>query len=207
MTTPATATCASEWTDLRLRRRKRLLHSAFELLERRGFDRTSVERIAEHAGISRRTFFNYFPSKESLLAHLHREVTEEAVGVLLDQREARPLEAVRKALLHFGDAMEPFHTIAGAMLRAVYTEPELRAQDVEDSRRFMPLLEGRLAEARQRGALSRAIEPARAAGFLMSVVTGALTHWALRDDVDAGELRELLDERLRWAFAGLERVS
>ena len=44
----------------------RVSHVGLELFSRDGFDATSVEAVAEAAGISRRTLFRYFPSKNDL---------------------------------------------------------------------------------------------------------------------------------------------
>lgn len=41
-------------------------HVALRLFRDRGFDNTSIDDIAEAAGIGRRTFFRYFPSKSDL---------------------------------------------------------------------------------------------------------------------------------------------
>src|SRR5947209_20374773 len=42
--------------------------AAIDLFDRKGFDETTVEEIAQAAGTSRRSFFRYFESKSDLLA-------------------------------------------------------------------------------------------------------------------------------------------
>ena len=80
----------------------RVCHVGLELFARDGFDATSVEATAEAAGISRRTFFRYFPSKNDVawgdfdaqLAHMR--------AFLAGQPADEPLDRVlRRALLDF----------------------------------------------------------------------------------------------------------
>lgn len=42
--------------------------AAIDLFAKKGFDETTVEEVADAAGISRRSFFRYFESKDDLLA-------------------------------------------------------------------------------------------------------------------------------------------
>lgn len=49
--------------------REAIWDAAIELFAARGYDETTVEEIAEAAGISRRSFFRYFASKSELMAH------------------------------------------------------------------------------------------------------------------------------------------
>ena len=49
----------------RLETRLRIEDAATELVDKHSFGEVTIEEICELAGISRRTFFNYFDSKES----------------------------------------------------------------------------------------------------------------------------------------------
>jgi AcrR family transcriptional regulator len=59
----------------------RLRIGALYLFETRGFDATTAEDIAQSAGISRRTFFRYFPVREDVLFSDHA-----AYLLLVEQR-------------------------------------------------------------------------------------------------------------------------
>jgi AcrR family transcriptional regulator len=77
-----------------------LARAAEHLFLTRGFDETTVEQIAQAAGVSRRTFFRYFESKEDVLA-AHAEQFGERFYEALAARPAGepPLVAIRNALV------------------------------------------------------------------------------------------------------------
>jgi AcrR family transcriptional regulator len=49
--------------------RKALYDAAINIFSKKGFDETTVEEVTQAAGVSRRTFFRYFDSKDDLLAY------------------------------------------------------------------------------------------------------------------------------------------
>ena len=54
---------------------------ARSLTAERGLSGYTVEEVCERAGISRRTFFNYFPAKEdAILGHVDDDFPEEVVA-------------------------------------------------------------------------------------------------------------------------------
>ena len=80
--------------------RDALSAAAEELFLTRGFDEVTVEEIAQAAGVSRRTFFRYFDSKEDVMVERSDRLGE----LLLAELAARPLNeppllAIRNALV------------------------------------------------------------------------------------------------------------
>lgn len=53
--------------------RARILEATRDLFEAQGYDETAIDQIAAQAQVSRGTLFNYFPTKESLLAAIGDE--------------------------------------------------------------------------------------------------------------------------------------
>src|SRR6201997_5697381 len=70
--TPPTLENAAALSDRRKRRsnetRERLFRAALQLFAEKGFAETTVEDITEAADVGKGTFFNYFPTKEHVLA-------------------------------------------------------------------------------------------------------------------------------------------
>lgn len=86
--------------------------AALELLRARGFGEFTVEDIAEAAGVSRRTFFNYFPSAEAALATTTETFLDTAISQFLQRPEDEPLlESAQQALISLAD---PMHLAATA---------------------------------------------------------------------------------------------
>lgn len=86
--------------------RERILVAAHDLFQQHGFGRVSVDSIAETAGVTKRTLYHYFRSKDDLLA--------EIAGM----QSARSASHLRKAIPPSADAGafvdELFGEIAGS---------------------------------------------------------------------------------------------
>ncbi|MFC6152849.1 TetR/AcrR family transcriptional regulator [Nocardioides yefusunii] len=83
--------------------RDRIVEAAFSLFEEQGFEATTVEDVAERAGVGRTTFFRHFRAKEDAVLPDH-ELVVAAVDARLAQDDAlatRVAAAARLVLEHY----------------------------------------------------------------------------------------------------------
>jgi AcrR family transcriptional regulator len=110
--------------------RAELSDVALELLTDRDFESVTVDEIAAAAGVSRRTFFRYFGSKEDVvfafLDQWARRLCEEIVARPPDES---PVTAVHHALRQHMAAYQSSTDRAMALVRLVRETPSLRAQE------------------------------------------------------------------------------
>ena len=69
----------------KIQTRRVLRDAALKLFAARGYDATTTEEIAEKAGVSARTFFRYFPTKESVLIGGERQWNQSIIDSYPDQ--------------------------------------------------------------------------------------------------------------------------
>jgi AcrR family transcriptional regulator len=78
--------------------RGRIATAARELFAAQGYDRTTVEAIAERAGVGRRTFFRHFRSKDDVIFPDHERIATAAQAHLTALTGTPPLRAVCSAV-------------------------------------------------------------------------------------------------------------
>src|SRR4051812_26509202 len=108
--------------------RQQLTDTATEMFLERGFDAVRVSEIADACGVSEKTVFNYFPTKEALILD-HPDTMMAALRTGLADPGATPVEAVLRIL-----AEE-----LGAVVSWLNGQPD-RAGAIERYRRFGTLI-------------------------------------------------------------------
>lgn len=110
-----------------------ILDTARDLFWKYGFRRVSIEEIAEKAGVSKMTFYRFFPNKLDLAkAVLNKQIEHGLVAFrsILFSEDHEPDQKVRMLLTL---KMEGTHEISKEFLQDLYSNPELGLRDyIED---------------------------------------------------------------------------
>jgi AcrR family transcriptional regulator len=65
----------------KVERRNRMVQAARELFAEYGFEKTTMQKIADEASVGVATLFRYFPTKENLIIEVIKEVIEQQVPI------------------------------------------------------------------------------------------------------------------------------
>ncbi|WP_370415473.1 TetR family transcriptional regulator [Streptomyces fradiae] len=181
-------------SPLSLAERKRLLvatelsEAALQLLALRGFDAVTVDEIAAEAGVSKRTFFRYFASKEDVVVQFLSGMGGDIHAALA----ARPADEPASAALRHALAVpllactdqHPDHAArALRVVQLILRTPALLARFLERQAEWREALAAELA--RRRGLDPAAdLYPRLAAGTALVAFHTALQRWGDSDAAD-----------------------
>jgi AcrR family transcriptional regulator len=165
----------------RVETRERIYRAALDLFAERGFMETTVEDITEAADVGKGTFFNYFPTKEHVLATYGAERVATVERALQQARQGdRPVIEVLRELAAgvAGQAAE-----RPALVRAIYAahasctavRDELQTR-LHTARRLLAQI-FRLAQ--ERGEVRTDISPMVLARLIQTIFHGVMGSWAL----------------------------
>jgi AcrR family transcriptional regulator len=80
--------------------RGELASAAWDLFGKKGYESTTVAEIAEAAGVSRRTFFRYYASKEEVVTETSDELAEAMLSAMAERpRGEAPLVSIQRSLV------------------------------------------------------------------------------------------------------------
>lgn len=182
--------------------RAALAEAAVRLAAEHGAENVTVEAISEAAGVSPRTFFNYFDSHDDAFVMIDAGSSARIRhGVLEAPPEASPLEALREAMAAELAEIERRHELWDLRARVLRTSPHLLARSLAahlaDELELAEALAERVGSASRSGPGAEAAPPLsedarRRAALelyprLLAAVGGtavrvAVEHWCARRD-------------------------
>ncbi|MDE3720793.1 TetR/AcrR family transcriptional regulator [Nocardiopsis sp. N85] len=167
------------------RTRRTLIETGLRLFHEQGFERTTTEEIASRAGVSQRTLFRYFATKEDLVL----EALESVDLLLIEHLLARPADeppfrALCNAMRDHWEYVEreSMHHIKGSAAELITQSPELIRTNVNYCRRRQARLTEAIAE--RTGADPVDPRPALVAAVFFAALNNGHGEWELSGSTD-----------------------
>jgi AcrR family transcriptional regulator len=168
--------------------------AAFELFLDRGYCETSIMDIVAAAGISKTTFFRYFPSKAALVWPVFEESIRDLQCAFDTVAEDVPvMEAIRAVVLDTVAVQLDDEGIWRARFRIVDASPELQAQGAQWWSAWAEVVAGFVAS--RVGVRPTTVVPAAVGGAVQSVVL-ALLRESVEVPASGSDLLSALDKSL-----------
>ncbi len=191
------------------RTRAQILAAARRVIEEQGFAATTIEGIAAAAEVAAGSVYNYFGSKNALLAALWWDVARETLAAADERVRRAPGGAAQcvELLASFVEAAVLFEppVLREILISAFAAPPAELARFKRIDEAFMARLAALLDELRDAGDIRADVDPDTAATLLYGAVMSRLLIDLERPgDHDAALARAALAEQVDLLFRGLQ---
>jgi AcrR family transcriptional regulator len=190
--------------------RRKIIKSALQLWKSRGFDEgfdtTTMDEIADNAGVSRATVYYYFPKKEDILGEMAwvtaEEIYESALRSMMSRKSVD--DVIDEIMVRLGTAVSRSPPAAvKRMLQLQRSERQSINRDIDSgglTRSFSVVL----AHAQEVGDLPKQISAMDVAETLSSICMGCLSRWSIMGNID---LVATLRRRAALLLAGVKSLA
>ncbi|MFF4272327.1 TetR/AcrR family transcriptional regulator [Streptomyces sp. NPDC001536] len=184
--------------------RLEIARAAVDLFVGQGVAATTGEQIGQAVGVSARTVWRYFPSKESCVRPLFTAGIDVIAACLRDWLPGEPLEELFDRRLAADPAFVagPERATLGSLVRLTRTEPGLRAVWLQTYDEAEPAFARALAE--RAGLPADALRPTVQAAMFNAALRSAVEHYAWRtaeEEADRARAEAELTATMRSALA------
>jgi AcrR family transcriptional regulator len=159
------------------RTRENLIDISSRLFLEKGFDSTTIDEIVEHAELSQRTFFRYFPTKEAIIFWDHPRRANRLKDFLLDSADAiPPFERVKSAMMQTAADYERDRDRMLTEYRIVTSSKTLIALDIEQDMKLQKSIAAALRTWKGKPFLSKR-QANLAAGAVFGSIRALMEEW------------------------------
>lgn len=171
---------------------------ALKLFLERGFEQTTVDEIAKEAGISRRTLFRYFQTKNDLPWGNFDSLLEHMRATLAEADQDLPIiDVLRAAVIEFNRFPQDELAMHRSRMWLLLNVPTLRAHSTLRYAEWRQVIAEFVAN--RLGALPSDLTPQTIAGVCLGISLAAYEQWLGRDDAHLVELFDV-------AFSSAEAI-
>ncbi len=177
--------------------------AAFELFERQGFEGTTLDDIAAAVGVSRRTLFRYFDSKNDIPWGQFDQSLTEFARILRSFDPDLPLaETIHRGVRAFNEFPDEARTQHRARMDLILNTPALQAHSTIKYQQWRRIIAEFVAE--RTGASVDDIAVRTIGHVSLALSLSAYEQWLTATDLDLLDLLDLAMRTLRVHMDGME---
>ncbi|WP_313238240.1 TetR family transcriptional regulator [Sporosarcina ureae] len=171
-----------------------IIHSAIEVFQEQGIEKTKISDIVKRAGIAQGTFYLYFPSKLSLMPAIAEVMvmkTIEIVKLTVDDEATYPKQFEQMVDAIFKVNKEYYEILAVIYSGIASTEHIREWESVYAP--FYEWISEKLKAAKIAGAVRQSIKPERTAKIIIGLIESAAEQvflYAQHDESEADRQKE-----------------
>ncbi|ARF15012.1 TetR family transcriptional regulator [Sporosarcina ureae] len=171
-----------------------IIHSAIEVFQEQGIEKTKISDIVKRAGIAQGTFYLYFPSKLSLMPAIAEVMvmkTIEIVKLTVDDEATYPKQFEQMVDAIFKVNKEYYEILAVIYSGIASTEHIREWESVYAP--FYEWISQKLEAAKIAGAVRQSIKPERTAKIIIGLIESAAEQvflYAQHDESEADRQKE-----------------
>ncbi len=176
-------------------KRRAILDAAQEAFDVRGYEAATMEEVAEKAGVSKGTLYNYFQNKEDLFAKVFSERLS-GDQAELEQLIEEPLPALEKLcriMDHVFSQLE-FYIGSGRLVMELWAhaarqrkEGELAVNIAQTNTQWRKWIEAVLIEGVAGGEFVRRLNPSVMASLIWSTINGIIVESMFDTEAGSGQ--------------------
>lgn len=183
--------------------KERLYLEAVDLFRRKGVAATTIDDIAAAAEVSKGTFFNYFPTKESVLHYFGEQQSLTVAAEITDALQDAKMDTHQKLRLLFralAKNVEIDREVTRVVVFEVMKSPTELAREPYRAL-FKQTVAALVADGQQRGQVRSGLDPNLAGSALTGVYFQQIFEWCAADK--PYPLAKRLDQMLEVIWEGL----
>ena len=161
----------------KVERKERLYEAALSLFRGQGYEMTTVDQITRQAGLAKGTFFNYFPTKDSVLRYMGtREVGRLGAATLSINGTASSIGKLKRLMSALAASLERDRELVCLIFREGVTVSDLMAGDAGGFS-LQPMAALLIRQAQRQNEINPNLDPDALAAALDALYLQQLIRW------------------------------
>jgi AcrR family transcriptional regulator len=157
--------------------RQRIYTSAIELMEQKGFGNFTIADISKKAGVSVGAFYQYFDSKNDILAEIFYRADDYFSTYVVNSFSKR---SAPEQIIEYFDHYAKFNIDCGVETTQQIFNPMIKFF-IEDRRPMLEILEDLVRKGQERNEIREDTDAKELVEYLISMARGIVFEWSLYD--------------------------